>query len=336
MFLIAYPSFLWYSADCEISVPPKNAIPVFLRELHFSIGVGIKNCKSANKVLSMGQHPCYTEKKGKGGRKLYLEGTPGDRIGDIRTNLGLSKKDLSKLTGIDPSQITRIENGDLKTISSDYLIRLSKALKVSTDYILGLTKISVQKSYDISELGLSEGAVRALVLEKADITTLNRLLEHKSFPQMINLIRDYFDDSRLPGTLAWNEIISMATATMEDYRREHPEKADEIKQDIRELNTRKLRNYEAEIERIKSIFISILKDIKKDIDDGTAPTGTIAKDVWLEIQEQLAATADRKPTKDELAAAVASIVSQRTGINGGGSKLVEKLMKLLVNGTEEN
>ena len=35
--------------------------------------------------------------------------------------------------------------------------------KVSTDYILGLSTLSVRKSYDISELGLSEGAVRGLV-----------------------------------------------------------------------------------------------------------------------------------------------------------------------------
>ena len=51
-----------------------------------------------------------------------LDGHPGDRIGDLRTNLGMTKKELSQKTGIGASQITRIENGNLKTISSDYLI----------------------------------------------------------------------------------------------------------------------------------------------------------------------------------------------------------------------
>ena len=46
-----------------------------------------------------------------------LDGHPGDRIGDLRTNLGMTKKELSQKTGIDASQITRIENGSLKTIS---------------------------------------------------------------------------------------------------------------------------------------------------------------------------------------------------------------------------
>lgn len=43
-----------------------------------------------------------------------LDGHPGDRIGDLRTNLGMTKKELSQKTGIDASQITRIENGSLK------------------------------------------------------------------------------------------------------------------------------------------------------------------------------------------------------------------------------
>ena len=47
-----------------------------------------------------------------------LEGHPGDRIGDLRTNLGMTKKELSRKTGIDASQITRIENGNL-TIKMD-------------------------------------------------------------------------------------------------------------------------------------------------------------------------------------------------------------------------
>ena len=58
-----------------------------------------------------------------------FEEHPGDRVGDLRTNLGMTKKGLSRTTGIDVSQITRIENGSLKTISSDYLIKLAKELK---------------------------------------------------------------------------------------------------------------------------------------------------------------------------------------------------------------
>lgn len=258
-----------------------------------------------------------------------LAGTPGDRIGDIRTNRGLTKKELSELTGIDASQLTRIENGDLKTISSEYLIKLSKALNVSTDYILGLTTVSVRKSYDISELGLSEGAIKALVLEKANVATLNRLLEHPGFPKMINLIRDYFDDSRLYGALAWNEVIDMATADLSDFKQEHPEYSDEIRQDINTLKSRKIRDHEAEIEKIKNMFMAILRDIKKDMDNGTTPTETVTKEILREIKAQLPADG-QKPTEKEMAAAVAAVVSARLNLGTDGTERTEKLMKFLL------
>ena len=169
-----------------------------------------------------------------------LEGHPGDRIGDLRTNLGMTKKELSQKTGIDASQITRIENGNLKTISSDYLIKLAKELKTSTDYILGLTPVSVPKSYDISELGLSNEAVKGLVTGTVDVEILNRLLEHKRFPRLIHLIRVYFQDTAARGIMARNQLIEMATASLSDLMKEHPEHREEAKQDLQFLNAQKL------------------------------------------------------------------------------------------------
>ena len=79
---------------------------------------------------------------------------------------------------------------------------MAKEFKVSTDYILGLSTVSVRKSYDISELGLSEGAVRGLVTGAVDVQILNRLLEHRNFPKLIDLIRIYFQDTAPKGIMA--------------------------------------------------------------------------------------------------------------------------------------
>ncbi|MDB6232655.1 hypothetical protein ODV23_08260 [Lactobacillus amylovorus] len=68
---------------------------------------------------------------------------------------------------------------------------MAKEFKVSTDYILGLSTVSVRKSYDISELGLSEGAVRGLVTGAVDVQILNRLLEHRNFPKLKLLTTKY-------------------------------------------------------------------------------------------------------------------------------------------------
>lgn len=68
-----------------------------------------------------------------------------------------------------------------------------KLFHVSTDYLLGLTKITVPKSYDISKLGLSEEVVKRLLLEKIDVDVLNRL--HMEIVQ--KFIKHIFDSSAL-------------------------------------------------------------------------------------------------------------------------------------------
>ena len=94
---------------------------------------------------------------------MALPGTPGQRISDLCNGNHISQKQLAEKIGVSASQLSRIVSGETKTVSSDILIGVAKEFKVSTDYILGLSTLSVRKSYDISELGLSEGAVRGLV-----------------------------------------------------------------------------------------------------------------------------------------------------------------------------
>jgi transcriptional regulator with XRE-family HTH domain len=148
---------------------------------------------------------------------MYLPGTIYERIGDLRTSRGWSQKKLSDITRITASQISRIETGVIENISSDILFKLAKAFGVSVDYILGITTVSTPKSYDISELGLSDGAVKGLVTGTIDVQMLNRLMEHKAFPYLLHLIKTYFDNSILTANMERNAIIDMATATIGDF-----------------------------------------------------------------------------------------------------------------------
>ena len=239
-----------------------------------------------------------------------LDGHPGDRIGDLRTHLGMTKKELSQKTGIDASQITRIENGSLKTISSDYLIKLAKELKTSTDYILGLTTVSVPKSYDISELGLSNEAVKGLVTGAIDVEILNRLLEHKNFPRLMHLIRVYFQDTAARGIMARNQLIDMATASLSDLMKEHPEHRAETRQDLQFLNAQKMGEHEAEIEKIKNVFLAILRDIKQDIDNGEQPGEAATAAMLQTMRDTLAGQQQEPPSMDDVAAMIAGQIGQ--------------------------
>ena len=259
-----------------------------------------------------------------------LDGHPGDRIGDLRTNLGMTKKELSQKPGIDASQITRIENGSLKTISSDYLIKLAKELKTSTDYILGLTPVSVPKSYDISELGLSNEAVKGLVTGTIDVGILNRLLEHKSFPRLIHLIRVYFQDTAARGIMARNQLIEMATASLSDLMKEHPEHRAEARQDLQFLNAQKLGEHEAELEKIKNVFLAILRDIKKDMDSGEQP-GEVATAAMLQTMRDTLAGQHREPvTMDDVAGIVAGQFGQLVPMDEETAEQFRQLAKKMM------
>ena len=185
---------------------------------------------------------------------MALPGTLGQRISDLCNGNHITQKELAEKIGVSASQLSRIVSGETRTVSSDILIGVAKEFKVSTDYILGLSTVSVRKSYDISELGLSEGAVRGLVTGVVDVQILNSLLEHRNFPKLIDLIRIYFQDTAVKGITARNQLIEIATASLSDLMKEHPEHRAEAKQDLQLLNAQKMGEHEAEIEKIKNVF----------------------------------------------------------------------------------
>jgi transcriptional regulator with XRE-family HTH domain len=263
---------------------------------------------------------------------MYLPGTIHERIGDIRTRKGFSQKKLSEITGIGTSQISRIENGEIQNISSDILIKLSKAFGVSTDYILGLTTISTPKSRDISELGLSEGAVKGLINGTTDVQMLNRLLEHKSFSYLLYLVKTYFDNSITAGIMARNAIIDMATATLGDFMKDNPEHKKEAKADVKLLKSQKLTDNEAEIEKIKSALVAILKDIKKEIENNKPTENPATAEFLQSMREQMqVARQEQKPINPEdITTAMLNMVGQAIQLDDKSAELFGELARNLM------
>ena len=240
-----------------------------------------------------------------------LPGTPGQRISDLCNGNHITQKELAERIHVSASQLSRIVSGETKTVSSDILMGVADVFKVSTDYILGLSNISVRKSYDISELGLSEGAVKGLVTGAVDVEILNRLMEHKSFPRLISLIRIYFQDTVAMGIMTRNQIIDMATTPLSDLMKEHPENRAETRQGLQFLNAQKPGDHEAEIEKIKSVFLSFLRDIKKDIDSGEQPGETVAA-ILQTAQEAVKDHVQEPLSMDDVTDMIAGQVEQLT------------------------
>ena len=203
-------------------------------------------------------------------------------------------------------------------------------MKTSTDYILGLTPVSVPKSYDISELGLSNEAVKGLVTGTIDVGILNRLLEHKSFPRLIHLIRVYFQDTAARGIMARNQLIEMATASLSDLMKEHPEHRAEAKQDLQFLNAQKLGEHEAELEKIKNVFLAILRDIKKDMDSGEQP-GEVATAAMLQTMKDTLAEQQQEPmTMDDVAGMIVGQLGQLVPMDEETAEQFRQLAKKMM------
>ncbi|WP_302953202.1 helix-turn-helix domain-containing protein [[Clostridium] scindens] len=264
---------------------------------------------------------------------MALPGTPGQRISDLCNGNHITQKELAEKIGVSASQLSRIVSGETKTVSSDILIGAAKEFKVSTDYILGLSNVSVRKSYEISELGLSEGAVRGLVTGAIDVEILNRLLEHKNFPRLISLIRIYFQDTAARGVMARNQLIDMATASLSDLMKDRPEYRTEARQDIQFMNAQKIGEHEAEIEKIKNVFMSILRDIKGDIDSGEQPGETVTTGMLQNIQNAAQEQQQELHTIDDVTALVTEQIGKVMPLDEETSEHFQQLMKKMIEQT---
>lgn len=59
----------------------------------------------------------------------------GKRIRERRQEIGLTQDDLAKILGVTPQHISAIET-DKRAPSLDFMVKLAKELKVTTDYLL--------------------------------------------------------------------------------------------------------------------------------------------------------------------------------------------------------
>ena len=251
------------------------------------------------------------------------------RLSNLRKDHDLSQKQLADQLHVTHSQISRIESGETKNPNISIVIDAARFFHVSTDYLLGITQITSPKSYDISELGLSEEAVTRLITRRIDVDILNRLLEHENFPKLCIMIRNYFDDTIAEGIMARNKVIDFAVNQLTDLMTAEPSKRKEIIKDKQFLSSHKLGANEADIEKIKIQFMAILRDIKSGMQK-KEPTKTVAT---AEAVQMIRDALPDKPASDitstDVANAVAFYMGQTTNLTDEGLAMVQNLAKYI-------
>lgn len=193
-----------------------------------------------------------------------LPGNIHQKIGDLRIEKGLTKKQVSEDLGIPASQLTRIENEDIKSIGHELVIKFADYFGVSTDYLLGKTSVRTPKNVELDELGLSHRALVTLLSGKVNMELLSRIIEHKYFISLMDYAEAYFERAHEEGFLTRNSVIDLATADISQYMKANPAQSIEGRKDIRQLNAQKISGTEADLEKLKSLFLRIMKDVKEE------------------------------------------------------------------------
>ena len=111
--------------------------------------------------------------------------TPGQRIRNLREAAFITQKDFAERIGVAPSQLSRIESGETKTISSDILIAIATEFDVSTDYLLGLSALENPMQGDIHDLNISSEMAELLKSGKINNRLLCEMATHPDFPKLL-------------------------------------------------------------------------------------------------------------------------------------------------------
>lgn len=263
------------------------------------------------------------------------DNTTSYRVRLLRQDRGWSQKELADKIFVAHSQISRLESGETTNIGSSLLVSLAKVFQVSTDYLLCLTPISVPKSYDISQLGLSEEVIRRLIVKRIDVSVVNRLLEHDQFPALCALIKNYFNGTTADGIMARNEVIDLATEPLKELMSADPSKRAEILKDLSFLNSAKIQGNEADIEKIKNTLMKILRDIKKAM-KSQEPTGAIATaEAVKAIRDALPDKPQSELTVEDVSAAMAAYVGRVVPMDADTSALFQKLAVQMLETSEK-
>ena len=99
----------------------------------------------------------------------------------------------------------------------------------------------------------------------------------------------------MPHIQSRNDVINLATTSIKYFIKDHPENSKEARLDIRQLNAEKIGGDEADLNKLRNIFMSMLKDIKEDYGNEPKDISTMLSSIKAqgdEIQMEHAITED--------------------------------------------
>ena len=119
-------------------------------------------------------------------------------------------------------------------------------------------------------------------------------------------------------------------ASLSDLMKEHPEHRAEARQDLQLLNAQKMGEHEAEIEKIKNVFLSILRDIKKDMDNGEQPGEAVTAAMFQTMQETMKDHQQELLSMDDVTAMIVGQIGKFLPIDDETTEQFQQLAKKMI------
>ena len=200
----------------------------------------------------------------------YLPSGIRERMEDLRNRRKLTLKEVAEKTGIDYSTLSRIENGNVKKVGDDVLLKLARFFGVSTDFLLGITNVPDKKNYTIEELGLTPEAARNLYTGAIE----NRVI--------------YLDDRMAAGIAAQNQLYDSVSDLMMRIGKEEKALRQAATTQAKEAKALRRKLYADELAQIETLFKSILSSIKKEHPTGKPEAAkAMTKDAFDKMRSDL-------------------------------------------------
>ena len=262
----------------------------------------------------------------------YLPGGIRERMEDLRNRRKLTLKEVAEKTGIDYSTLSRIENGNVKKVGDDVLLKLARFFGVSADFLLGITNVPDKKNYTIEELGLTPEAARNLYTGAIENRVINLLLVYPDFATLTNRIADYLDDRMAAGIAAQNQLYDSISELMMRIGKEEKALRQAATAQAKEAKALRRKLYADELTQIETLFKTILSSIKKAHPTGKPEAAkAMIKDAFDKMRSELtkggAAAEILKVQPEQITAYLAESMSIMDGVS---EEMKENLSKSLL------
>ncbi len=146
------------------------------------------------------------------------------------------------------------------------------------------------------------------------------------FSELLRLIDVYFSGAMTEGVMARNELLGSALSMLTEYRKAHPDQAPEVRDGETYIRSQKASQGETELEQIRNTFMSILRDIRRDMEMQKSSSPLLMRQIWAEMAEQLPKAEDGSiipPTKEEMAALIADSIGKTDTLDDESRRKLE-------------